>query len=261
MKGSERTVGVAPRPRRIARLAAVTAWAGVLVAVIGLLPRHGLETPALTAPATWTAWATARPPLLVVFAGLQLLVLAAAWYLLVTTVVGGAARLLRLGRVVRITDLVTVPAVRRVLHTGFGMGLAVAGLSAAADGPTAGLVGRYDLAAFEVQEQPAPPGAQTVDPASTPAGELHAELPAPPGASLGRAETSWTVQPGDHLWGIAARVLVEAWDRTPSPDEIVPYWRQLIDDNRAVLVDPANPDLVFCGQQLALPPPPAAEDR
>jgi hypothetical protein len=36
---------------------------------------------------------------------------------------------------------------------------------------------------------------------------------------------------------------------------VAPYWQRLVDANRAELADPTNPDLLFVGQTLRLPPP------
>jgi nucleoid-associated protein YgaU len=62
------------------------------------------------------------------------------------------------------------------------------------------------------------------------------------------------VQPGDSLWSIAEEALVDltghADDRTISR-----YWRRVVDANRAALVDPGNPDLIFAGQVITLPAP------
>jgi nucleoid-associated protein YgaU len=42
--------------------------------------------------------------------------------------------------------------------------------------------------------------------------------------------------------------------RVPTDEETDPYWRALVEANRDRLVDPDNPDLIFSGQQLVLPP-------
>jgi nucleoid-associated protein YgaU len=63
----------------------------------------------------------------------------------------------------------------------------------------------------------------------------------------------WTVELGDHLWGIAAEVVAET-DLHPDDHTIARYWTRLIDANRPRLVDPDNPDLLLPGQVLVLPP-------
>lgn len=81
-----------------------------------------------------------------------------------------------------------------------------------------------------------------------------AEPPTPPPAPSGE---EWTVQAGDHFWSIAGRLLTGAWGRPPNDAETDPYWRQLVEANRDRLADRANPDLLFVGQVLGVPPPPA----
>ena len=72
---------------------------------------------------------------------------------------------------------------------------------------------------------PAPPAA-TGRPARVPADEIE-------------------VQPGDSFWSIAA-------EETGGHD-VAGYWLELIEVNRAVLVDPSNVDLLYPGQVLRLP--------
>ncbi len=72
---------------------------------------------------------------------------------------------------------------------------------------------------------------------------------------VGQQLDVWTIEPGDHLWSVAAETVRES---TPEPTEaeIARYWLALIELNRSTLVDPENPDLVLPGQQIALPPVP-----
>ncbi len=64
------------------------------------------------------------------------------------------------------------------------------------------------------------------------------------------------MRPGDHFWTVAERVLADAWGRQPTDIELLPYWRAVVETNRSRLADPANPDLLFPGQTLTVPPPP-----
>lgn len=68
---------------------------------------------------------------------------------------------------------------------------------------------------------------------------------------------TWTVARGQSFWSIVEAVLGEAWGRPPTAREVDPYWRALIEANRSRLADARNPDLLFTGQVLAVPPPPA----
>jgi len=61
------------------------------------------------------------------------------------------------------------------------------------------------------------------------------------------AEGEWTVEVGDHLWGISETVVAGG------DESVVDYWRQLIDANRDRLPDPTNPDLIHPGTHLVLP--------
>lgn len=60
------------------------------------------------------------------------------------------------------------------------------------------------------------------------------------------------VQRGDNMWKIATEVLTREFEREPSNAEVVAYWRQLIDLNRANLIS-RNPDLIYPGETLSLP--------
>jgi hypothetical protein len=69
---------------------------------------------------------------------------------------------------------------------------------------------------------------------------------------------SWTIEPGEHLWAVAAETLAEARPgQAVSNRAIAAYLDVLIDANRSRLADPDNPDLVYPGQVMVLPPVPA----
>ena len=61
------------------------------------------------------------------------------------------------------------------------------------------------------------------------------------------------MQPGDNFWSIAQSVLADAWDRTPTSAETIPYWRALVDGNRDLLDPPHDPNLIYPGQVFHLP--------
>ncbi len=86
-------------------------------------------------------------------------------------------------------------------------------------------------------------------PARTPA----ARPPAGAARPRSRPAATWTVEPGDHLWHIAAATIELRTGRVPDDDAIVPYWRRLIAANTDLLVDPSNPDLILPGQVFRLP--------
>ncbi len=70
-------------------------------------------------------------------------------------------------------------------------------------------------------------------------------------------ESEWRVEPGHHFWGIAEQTLTDAWRRSPTDEEVVPYWQQLIEVNRDRLLPPGDPDLIYPDQLLLAPPAPS----
>ena len=64
---------------------------------------------------------------------------------------------------------------------------------------------------------------------------------------------SVVVEPGDHLWKISANHLEGILDRPAEPAEIDPYWRVVIETNRASLSS-GDPDLIYPGEVIELPP-------
>ena len=65
------------------------------------------------------------------------------------------------------------------------------------------------------------------------------------------------VEAGDSFWSIAQATLAEAWERIPSDAETADYWHQVKDTNRDRLLPPHDPNLIYPGQVLGLPPVPA----
>jgi nucleoid-associated protein YgaU len=55
------------------------------------------------------------------------------------------------------------------------------------------------------------------------------------------------VRPGDCLWSIAESVTAQ----TGHSRQVASYWARLVEANRDVVADP---DLIFAGQVLVLPP-------
>ena len=66
------------------------------------------------------------------------------------------------------------------------------------------------------------------------------------------AQESVVVQSGDHLWKISARHLEQILERPAETAEIDPYWRAVIETNRASLTS-GDPDLIYPGEVIALP--------
>lgn len=85
-----------------------------------------------------------------------------------------------------------------------------------------------------------------------------AEVPVPPTrlpVSLTPAADGETVvvEAGDHLWKISESRLDDILRRRPTDAEVSPYWREVIDVNRATLRS-GDPDLIYPGEVVVLPP-------
>lgn len=246
------------------RLLVGAAWIVGLVATILVLDRLGsgqLSTPPLLDRSELQLWLDDRDVVVAAFALIRLVGLALAWYLLLVTVLGLAARLSRIPALVRLADVATLPAVRKILGAVAGVGLtaSAASLMAAnlfpdqAPGPGGGSALADDQVVLErlpdgddviLRRLPDTEGTSTLEVEDTPAAES--------------SGSTWTAAPGDHLWHIAEATLADAWGRAPTDTEVVPYWTGLVEANRDVLVDPSNPDLIHPGQTFRLPQPPAA---
>jgi nucleoid-associated protein YgaU len=72
-------------------------------------------------------------------------------------------------------------------------------------------------------------------------------------SDTGASEESVVVEPGDHLWKISASHLEEVLERPAELAEIDPYWRVVIETNRALLSS-GDPDLIYPGEVITLPP-------
>jgi nucleoid-associated protein YgaU len=99
---------------------------------------------------------------------------------------------------------------------------------------------------------PGSTGTSTDDPQFAPDATPHPQTPPEP-----HTET-WTIAPGDHLWAVATATLADERGRSPGDGEIADYLAQLIEANRSRLADPNNPDLVYPGQVMQLPPVPVS---
>jgi hypothetical protein len=114
--------------------------------------------------------------------------------------------------------------------------------------------GRPALSGSPRRQPLRPPGAPAVHrgPVATPA-----PATGEPAASVHQAGT-WTVRLGDDLWSIAEATLTRAWAHPPAPPDLARYWWLVVQINRAALPNPADPSLLFPGDQIVLPAPPAA---
>ena len=194
------------------------------------------------------------------FALVRLVALVLALYLFASTAIAAVIHVLSHtgGPARRIADALLLPPVRRVVHGAVGATIATGALmgatGAGASTPPP-LMRRVDRA---------PDVVMTALPTAPAAGVTMRRVeavPAPDPTPNPHQPTEWEVQPGDHLWSIAFRVLQASWERDPSDAEVDPYWRTLVDANRDRLADPGNADLIFPGQHLTVPAPTAVPPR
>lgn len=239
------------------------AWLGTVLGAALALRSAGtdaLSAPPLASVAELTAWADDRGPAASAVSLVRLLAEATAWYVLGLSALHGLAGTLRSPTGARVADAVSLPAARRLVHAGLGVGLvaattvAPAGADTAERG-TARMVPVLVPAAAAATATPGPDrGTATMRPVPAPARPT--VTAAPPVIPSPVPPSTWRVGPGDSFWTIATEVLADAWGRPPGDREIDPYWRALVERNRPRLVDPDDPDLLHPGQVLELPPPP-----
>ena len=204
--------------------------------------RFGLEPPPTAQPTDLVDWSNGVGPLA---AAVTILRLAAMTLALYVAAVGAGVVLVSArpsARCARMVRLATPRLLRRALGVGALTTLALpAGIAASRTPPEAPPV-MIRIDAPPPSSTVAPPPAS---PSITPA--------APIGPRVSPEPATWVVQPGDHFWSIATATL-RTHDAAVTDDEVARYWRTLVDANRDRLVVPGNPDLVFAGQDLVLPP-------
>lgn len=248
--------------------------AGVLlaeVAAVTLLHRLGSAPWAHVSWRDAGSWLATTPVETAAVALLRPVALALAWYLLATTVLHVGARLAPRLRLAALTTTVTPPGVRRLIDRAVAVSLLAASAvptAAAHARPLAPAATVHAVAATEatVPGLTPPPGPATPDtpPSSPPRGAAgepaeSASTPQPDPAAQDTAERSvrWVVEPGDHLWSIAARTVAEHRGvpvRDLAPRQIAPYWVRVVAANRDRLPSD-DVDLVYPGDVVVLPAP------
>jgi hypothetical protein len=101
-------------------------------------------------------------------------------------------------------------------------------------------------------ELDAPRGADADPEEDAPRGPERDDRTATEGAGTASGGGVHVVEPGDHLWSIAERTLLAATDGAPSVADTADYWRAVLAANPHLV----DPDLVYPGETIALPPLP-----
>lgn len=203
---------------------------------------------------------------------LRLAAVGAGGYLTVVCAWGALAAAARRERLFRLADRASAGLVRHLAAGALSGSVSVAALLATPAGAATGTAPPPTMVLVSASTSQADPGAGASPPPTmvlvASAGEATATT-SPPGAGTGLAPTTgsgvaeaegrlWTVKPGDHLWAIAESTVRHDLGDDASDQAVAAYWAHLVELNRDRLVDPTNPDLLFAGQQVLLPPTPAA---
>lgn len=201
---------------------------------------------------SWTAlthWYDSTAPELALIATLRGVTLLLGGWLFVASALQVLSALPGLRPIGRLADCISPRSLQRLGHGLAGLSL-TAGLTTVV--PSAGIPlvtdGRSAAVGAPHDEPPMPPATDEPGTATLrPIGEADPPPPAP-------RHDEVTVAAGDSFWSIAVDTLTERLGVDPSDRQVVRYWRNLIELNRARLVDPGNADLIFPGQVLSLPP-------
>jgi hypothetical protein len=226
----------APRIVSLAGLLAAEAAAAATLRRLGrvpgfALPHHGIGRWALHAPTEDLFAVSAR-----------LIGLGLAWWMVAATALSIARRVVPGCRRLRALDAVTPAGLRNALDRALAFGIG-ASLGLASVHPAGATT--LDVPVLRV---PTPVTTLTV-PAATAA-------PTQPPTAPGVAEAVVVVRPGDNLWLIATRALRGAGQPTGA-SEVAPYWGRIIAANTAHLRS-RDPNLIFPGERIVLPPNDAA---
>jgi hypothetical protein len=242
-------------------------------------------------------WVRLSQPEDVLLAVCRLAAIACAYWLIGGTLLYTLARATRIPAAIRAVQWAALPPVRRLADRAIAVALATssvvtgAGGMAWADAPTAGgplspppvvdvVPAPHDPAAPADPYRPTPAG----EPETGTAGVAPTGTPTVAGVYFPGTPDRWStadamptpviaeerppavsppsehvVVPGDDLWSIAAGHLAATLEvplYAVPPDALAGYWRSVIDANRGNIAS-GDPDLLFPGEVLVLPPAPA----
>jgi len=93
------------------------------------------------------------------------------------------------------------------------------------------------------------PSDAVVEPTAAPTADA-----APASAAAAASEAEVVVERGDNLWTISEDRIESDLGRDASDPEVAPYWQTVVDANQGNYVQAGNPNLIYPGQVLVLPP-------
>lgn len=272
----------------VRRNAPLAAWCVFLASALWVLHVTGSDefpAPPLRDPGSAQQWLRDAGLADAIAARMRVAALILGWYLLAATIAGSLSRASRSTAWIGRTDRFAPQQLRHILHTAglwsaASLTLAstpiVALQTIVAVAPTSATIPAGVADTRPAQPHPPDPNRlpdrisdampvlrtdihleEDAPPAHDPAGHTDMSDQAPDAIDAGPGPTAttdtWTVEPGDHFWSIAAAHLGDN-RRAPSADDVATYWHRLIEANRGRLVVATNPDLLYPGQLLVLPP-------
>lgn len=198
----------------------------------------------------WTSlsdWYDAVGPEGAAIAIVRVVIVALAAWLLLATLLQVLAAVPSLRPLRPLADLISPRSMQRLGRSLAGLSL-TAGLAAPA--PSAGTLApredRPPASAPAPDEDPPTATMRVIEPTPAP--------PEPAPAPTAASGSTVVVARGDSFWSIAVEAVTDATGRRPSASEVARYWDRLVEANRSRLVVPDNPDLLYAGQSLDLPP-------
>lgn len=281
-----------PPPGPVSRVGTMLLVA-VTILVLHQVGRGSLAAPPVGSLEELGDWARDRDPIAIGFAVVRAVALVVAYHLAATTVLMVVGKAFHRPSLVHLGDAVTLPplrgTVRRLVGLGLSTGLALSqplptaqahpqsSLSLVAVGVSGDPHGRVVIERVEVAE----PGRAVLRVESEPihqhrlgdlptleriditssqdapdpdeaAGRPTAQQEVEPVVTAEAGANHHLVEPGDHLWSIAADRLARALGRSPTDAEVAPYWESLVAANPQLV----DPNLLFPGDRVEVPPPP-----
>lgn len=249
------------RPNTISRtvlgVAALTGWLATLAAGMALLSLSAASAQGvpLAEPMRWLEPLKGDGVAALTFSIVRLVGLALGAWLVISTVANLIWRVTGwrwLGAVVRSA---TLPVVSRLIAAALGASISVSSASlTASSAPVPNHADVVTVAPIWYGGAPADSRSGGGKPGGSAGGTSPTGAPELVLRPLRAAEATWTVRPGDSLWSIAQAHVATPGAAGPDEIEVATYWVRLIAANRDRLVQPSNPDLIFAGQVLVLPP-------
>lgn len=223
-------------------------------------------------------WAETTDTIIVVFSILRVVAISAIAYLLAATVICAIAHRTSRRRLIRVIDAITVPSARS-----FALRLASISAVGTVVMPAHHAYASADTPAIVESASTASPSElpptlrmmdrnETAPVASTTTSVGVAPTTTSQTAPIDMLEPTsinetpepiathipYVVGKGENFWTIARDYLAVKLNRQPDDVEITSYWRQLIEHNRQELKNQTNPNLIFPGQKISLPPIPGS---